>query len=185
MKVSRSRQLAAAVALSSAVIVGAASPVSAAPSSDPLAPITAFAASASVGDLAAPQGMSGHTLLAAHRAGIPIYEAAQIKTFYQGGKIGFKNFIEYRRVYDSNAVGSPTAKFLATGESLLDTFYVVDAPGARGIGVNPHEVRQDNVTLPMASLDTTPYNFNKSPAIQLPGGGPSVGIAFVSGSSSS
>ncbi|MEV0947904.1 hypothetical protein [Rhodococcus sp. NPDC049939] len=183
MQVRRSTQLAAAVALSAAVVVGLASPASASPSRDPLAPITAAAGSASVGELAAPQGVSGQTLLAAHNAGIPIYELAQTRTYYTG-KIGYYNISEYRRVHDANILGSPTAKFVTFGDFPPDIFYT-KSYGDQSILVNLHEIYEPNLVGPTPKFDTTPDKFNMSPLIQLPGGGPSVGLAFVSESSSS
>ncbi len=88
-------------------------------------------------------------------------------------------------MYDANALSSPTTKFVTVGEFPPDTFYVLNTSGVRTIVANPHEVHYKESMVPQTKFDILPYNFNKSPLVQLPGGGPSVGLAFVSGSSSS
>ncbi|MEV0947768.1 hypothetical protein [Rhodococcus sp. NPDC049939] len=184
MNVGTPKRWAAAAALSAAVVVGTASPVFAAPSQDPRAADAASATGTGLVDIAAPQGMTGQALLTAHNAGISIYELAEVKT-YSVPKTGYLDRSEYRRVYDSNALGSPTPKFVVLGEFPPDVFFVSNLPGARPILVNRREVHEENRINPAIVFDTTPYNFNKSPLIQLPGGGPSVGLAFVSGTSGS
>ncbi|MCZ4556077.1 hypothetical protein O4215_10860 [Rhodococcus maanshanensis] len=178
MRISTKRALAGAVA-AAAIAIGVAAPAGAA--ADPLAPIAAAAAGAAVGDIAAPQGMTTQTLIAARNAGFPIYEEARVLTV-QGPGTGPSalpyQMIEYRRVYDFNVLGSPSTKFVAVGAAAADTFYVNPA-GDRVVRVNPHEVRQENVTGSWTVFDPTPNTFLNSPLVRLPDGGPSVGIAIV------
>jgi hypothetical protein len=158
-----------------AIGVGVAAPAAAA--ADPLAPVTAFAAGAAVGDIAAPQGLTTQTLIAARNAGLPIYEAVETRV-YQAPKGEF-SLTEYRRVYDINVLSSPTTKFVGVGAVAPDTFWV--RPGFLGgvIVVNLRETWQDNVLFPLMQMDPTPLKFTNSPLVQLPDGGPSVGIALI------
>ncbi|WP_072690248.1 hypothetical protein [Rhodococcus marinonascens] len=166
------------MALSAATVVGTAIPASAAPSQDPLAPITAFAAGAAVGDIAAPEGMTVQALIAAHNAGFPIYEAVAEHTYRGTYKTPDFQMIEYRRVYDINALSSPTAKFETVGTEAPDTFF--DNPDSVDtMRVNPRVVTKENITGPFTTWDLTPYTFTNSPLVQLPGGGPGIGIARV------
>jgi hypothetical protein len=141
---------------------------------DPLVP---SAAVASVGDIAAPQGMTVQALTAAHRAGIPVYEAAEVQTYWYPK--GQYQMIEFRRVRDVDMLGSPTTKFVTVGAVAPDTFYVRPGSFDGTISVNKREVRQENVALPMTVFDPTPQRFHNSPLVQLPGGGPSVAMALV------
>ncbi|AQA20977.1 hypothetical protein ACGFIU_05195 [Rhodococcus oryzae] len=158
-----------------AIGVGVAAPAAAA--GDPLTPVTAFVAGAAVGDIAAPQGMTTQTLIAARNAGLPIYEAVVTKE-YQAPKAAYV-LTEYRRVYDINVLSSPTAKFVGVGAVAPDTFWVRPGSLASPIVVNLRETWQENVGFPLMRWDPTPLKFTNSPLVRLPDGGPSVGIALV------
>ncbi|WP_433606219.1 hypothetical protein [Prescottella agglutinans] len=153
----------------------AAAPASAVP--DPLAPITAVAAGAALGDVAAPQGLTTQTLIAAGNAGFPIYEAIVTRD-YPGPKTSSR-LTEYRRVHDINALSSPTVKFVGVGAVAPDTFWVVHGGIANPIVVNLRETWQENVAFPLMRWDNTPLTFTNSPLVQLPDGGPAAGVAFI------
>ena len=180
MKVRFSKQWAAAAALSAAVVVGAASPVSAAPSPDALAPSTGSLAGTERVDVAAPQGSSGQALLAARGAGIPIYEAAQVLEFRSrkstGPNSGPYQMTEYRRVWDFNVLSSPTPKFVTVGAVLPDTFYQYANSGVppRKMLANPR-LDESGYTV----WDDVPGEFRPSATVQLPGGGPTIGFAVA------
>src|SRR5689334_13924583 len=108
------KQLLAATALSTAVVAGTTAPASAAQNSNPLAPITAAATSASSGSIGAPEGLTVEALIAARNAGFPIYEVGQTVVVY-ASKMGATYATEYRRVYAIDALGSPTTKFVTVG----------------------------------------------------------------------
>ncbi|AQA26220.1 hypothetical protein BTZ20_0766 [Rhodococcus sp. MTM3W5.2] len=166
-------QLLAATALSAAVVAGAAAPASAAPNSNPLAPITAAASSGSLG---APEGLTVDALIAARNAGFPIYEAGQT-VVVSASKMGATNATEYRRVYAIDALGSPTTKFVTVGAVAPERFYTISGYGGDSIVVNMRPV--ENPLFQRLTYDVTPQKWLNSPLIQLPGGGPSAGIALV------
>lgn len=161
-----------------AVAIGcaAATPAGAVP--DPLAPITTVAAGAALGDVAAPQGLTTQTLIAARNAGFPIYEA--IATHDYPFPKSMVTLTEYRRVYDINVLSSPTVKFVGVGAVAPDTFWVVQGRAvANSIVVSLHETWQENVGFPLMRWDNTPLKFTNSPLVQLPDGGPAAGVAFI------
>ncbi len=160
-----------------AVAIGVGVTAPAAATADPLTPVTAFAAGAAVGDIAAPQGMTTQTLIAARNAGFPIYEAVVTRE-YTGPKRMY-SLTEYRRVYDINVLSSPTTKFVGVGAVAPDTFWVMPGSLASPIIVNLHETWQENVAFPLMAWDITPLKFTNSPLVRLPDGGPSVGIALI------
>ncbi|WP_197059808.1 hypothetical protein [Prescottella defluvii] len=163
----------ALVGVVAAIAIGGAAAAPAGAAADPLAPITA-----SLGSVAAPQGITTQTLIAARNAGFPIYEAIGT-TEYPAPKRSF-TLTEYRRVYDLNALSSPTAKFVGTGAVAPDTFWVLHGRTlANSIIVNLHETWQDNVSFPLMAWDDTTLKFTGSPLVQLPDGGPAAGIAVV------
>ncbi|MFC7446923.1 hypothetical protein [Rhodococcus daqingensis] len=142
-----------------------------------MAPITAAAAGVTVGDIAAPQGMTVQALIAARNAGFPVYEALQVETY--GYSKGEFQMVEYRRVYDINVLSSPTTKIVTVGAVAPDTFYVQPESADGRISVNKHEAHHANVSTPMTEFDRTTQRFQHSPLVRLPDGGPSVGIALV------
>lgn len=176
MKARGLRQLLAAAAISAAAVVGGAVPAAATPNADLLAPITSAAASLASGDSAAPQGMTTQTLVAARNAGFPIYEAIQEVAVY-ASKMGTTYATEYRRVYEIDALNSPTTKFVGVGATAPDRFAVVHQD-AEPIVVN---VRPPATPQPYQRLtyDATPQTWWNSPLVRLANGGPSVGIALV------
>ncbi|NMM92776.1 hypothetical protein B2J88_52645, partial [Rhodococcus sp. SRB_17] len=101
-------------AVAAAAIGSAASAASAGATPHPLAPVTAIVASAAVGDVAAPEGMTTQTLIAALNAGFPIYEVVETRE-YPWPKVLSRTLTEYRRVYDVNGLGSPAVKFVGVG----------------------------------------------------------------------
>ncbi|NMM92763.1 hypothetical protein B2J88_52575, partial [Rhodococcus sp. SRB_17] len=62
-----------------------------------------------------------------------------------------------------------------------DTFWVPEGGSSiqRQIWVNLRETWQDDVTFPLMTYDVTPLMFVRGPLVQLPGGGPSVGVVLV------
>lgn len=170
------RKLLTAAAISAAALVCGAFPAAATPNADPLAPITAAASSLASGDSVAPQGMTTQTLIAARNAGFPIYEAIREVAVY-ATKMGTTYATEYRRVYEIDALNSPTTKFVGIGATAPDRFAVVHQ-GLEPIVVN---VRPPATPQPYQILtyDATPQTWWSSPPVRLPDGGPSVGIALV------
>lgn len=175
MNARKLKQLLAATALSAAVVAGGAAPASAAPNSNPLAPITAAAGSAS-GSIGAPEGLTVDALIAARNAGFPIYEAGQV-VVVSASKMGATYATEYRRVYAIDALGSPTTKFVTVGAVAPDHFYTVPGDGGDFIVVNMRPV--ENPLFQRLTYDTTPQTWLNGPLIKLPGDGPSAGIALV------
>ncbi|RVW00873.1 hypothetical protein [Rhodococcus spongiicola] len=159
----------AAVALGSAVT---------APAGAATDPPGSSAAGGSLGSVAPPEAMTTQTLIAARNAGLPIYEAV-VTNEYSAPKSMFE-LTEYRRVYDIDALSSPTVKFVGLGAVAPDTFWVIPR-GFRStsILVNLHETWQDNVSFPLMRWDETTLKFVNSPLVQLPDGGPSIGIARI------
>ncbi|MDH6279812.1 hypothetical protein [Prescottella agglutinans] len=176
MKARRSKHLLTAAAIAAAVVLGGAIPAAATPNADPLAPITAAASSLASGDSVAPQGITTQTLIAARNAGFPIYEAVQ-DVVVNATKMGTIFATEYRRVYEIDALNSPTTKFVGVGAIAPDRFAVVHQ-GLEPIVVN---VRPPATVQPFQILtyDATPQTWWNSPLVRLPDGGPSVGIALV------
>ncbi|WP_127916441.1 hypothetical protein [Prescottella agglutinans] len=177
MTISRAakRALAGAVA---AVAIGGAVAAPAGATEDPPAATTAVAAGAGLGDVAAPQGITTQTLIAAWNARLPVYEA--IVTREYSFPKSTSTLTEYRRVYDIDVLSSPTAKFVGLGAVAPDTFWVLHGRTiANSIVVNLHETWQENVGFPIMRWDATTLKFTDSPLVQLPGGGPSAGIALV------
>lgn len=172
---STARALAGGVAVV-AIGVGVLTPTSAA--ADPLAPVVA--ADSSLGStLETPYRMTYETLIAARNAGIPIYEAAE-KVLYTAPKGSFW-MIEYRRVSTDYELSSPTTKFVTVGAAgPADTFWVSpDSVLPSPIAINRTWHHQDNVAFPMVSFQPTDRRFVNSPPVQLPGGGPSIGVALI------
>lgn len=155
-----------------AFAIGAGVVAPAGATADPLAPVTAAASS-----LEAPYGMTREALTAARDAGFPIYEAAE-KVLYQAPKRAFW-MIEYRRVASDYDLSSPTTKFVVVGAAGPDTFWVSpdSVPGV--ININRTWHHQDNVSFPMVGFERTDQRFTNSPLVQLPGGGPGIGIALI------
>lgn len=178
MNAGKLKQLFAATALSAAVVAGAAAPASAAPNPNPLAPITAAASSASSdGSIGAPEGLTVEALIAARNAGFPIYEAGEV-VVVSASKMGAIYATEYRRVYEIDALDTPAAKFVTVGAVAPDHFYVIPGQGPDSIVVNMRPV--ENPLFQRLTYDVTPQKWLSSPLVELPGGGPGVGIAFVS-----
>jgi hypothetical protein len=176
MNARKVKQLLTATALSAAVVAGAVAPASAAPNSNPLAPITAGAASASSGSIGAPEGLTVDALIAVRNAGFPIYEAGQT-VVVSASKMGAIHATEYRRVYAIDALSSPTTKFVTVGAVAPDHFYTISGYGGDSIVVNMRPV--ENPLFQRLTYDTTPQKWLNSPLIQLPDGGPRAGIALV------
>ncbi|SDD42563.1 hypothetical protein SAMN05444580_104240 [Rhodococcus tukisamuensis] len=170
-------QLLAATALSTAVVTGAAAPASAAPRSNPLAPIAASVENASAGGSGAPEGLTADALIAARNAGLPIYESGRV-VIVSATKMGAIYATEYRRVHDVDALDSPATKFVVVGAAAPDNFYVVHGYNNRDSIVVNMRPSGDPVWGGL-SYDTTPQSWWNSPLVQLPGGGPDVGVAFV------
>ncbi|MDH6678465.1 hypothetical protein M2284_002668 [Rhodococcus sp. LBL1] len=128
----------------------------------------------------APDGITAHGLIAARNAGIPIYEAVRTVHFSapSTGPNSIFDGVEYRRVYNIDDLGTPTTKYLGVGAVAPDNFYV-GLRGSRSVVVNPHEYVQENVGPGFIMFDPTPYTFTNSPLVQLPDGGPSVGVALI------
>ncbi|AOW93895.1 hypothetical protein BFN03_17860 [Rhodococcus sp. WMMA185] len=135
----------------------------------------------STSSLTNPPRMTYQTLIAARDAGLPIYEAA-FKMRYPAPKSSFW-MIEYRRVSSDYDLSSATTKFVALGEAGPDTFWVNPDRTPGVININ----RTWQEPYPMASFEPTDQRFTNSPVLQLPGGGPGIGIAYIttSGSNSS
>jgi len=176
MDARRSKQLFAATALSAAAFASVAAPASAAPTADPLAPNTASASSASAGSIGAPDGLTVDALIAARNGGFPIYEAGRVVAV-SATKMGTIYATEYRRVYEVDALDSPATKFVTVGGAAPDNFYVVRGPDRDSIVVNMRP--SGDPIWGGFSYDTTPQSWLNSPLVQLPGGGPGVGIALV------
>ncbi|SDD74901.1 hypothetical protein [Rhodococcus tukisamuensis] len=174
MGISAKRAIAGGVA-AVAIGIGVAAPAGA--TTDPPAPVTTFAAGAGVGDIAAPQGMTSQALIAAWNAGVPIYEEVGTKD-YPGTKSSNPR-TEYRRVFDINALSSPTTKFVGAGPVAPDTFWVDPGVLTSWIRVNMRESWHANVGSPIWESDLTELKFTRSPLVKLPDGGPGVGIALV------
>ncbi|WP_072687396.1 hypothetical protein [Rhodococcus marinonascens] len=179
MNTRRLKQLLAATAFSAVVAAGAAVPASAAPSANPLAPITAAVASVSDGGSTASTTLPVDALIAARNAGFPIYEAGQI-VVVSATKMGAIYATEYRRVYEVDALTSPTTKFVTVGATAPDNFYVVDRHNQSDIVVNMRRL-ETPWPQPFARLTyhTTPQTWLNSPLVQLQDDGPSIGIALV------
>ncbi|WP_139277632.1 hypothetical protein [Rhodococcus marinonascens] len=169
----------AVVAVTGAALVGLSAPAAAAPISDPLAPITEFASRSTVGNIAAPVGLTVQALDAAHNAGFPIMEAVAVQDVPSapstGPSAGARNFVEYGRVYDRNRIHVPTRKFVTVGALPLDVFYQrINVPTLDPtIYINPH-VGDAGMTV----LDPTPVLFRNTPVVTIPDG-PPVGAALV------
>lgn len=177
MNTRRPKQLLAAAALSTAAVMGGTVPATAAPNSDPLAPITASAGSASAGSVGAPEGLTVGALIAARNAGFPIYEAGRVVVVL-ATKMGAVRATEYRRVYEVDALTSPATKFVTVGAAAPDAFYVIPGHSDRDSIVVNMRPSGDPLWGGYA-YDTTPQSWWNSPLVQLPDGGPSVGIALV------
>lgn len=171
-----SKHLLTAAAIGAAAILGGAVPAAATPNANPLAPITAAASSLASGDIAAPQGITTQTLIAARNAGFPIYEAVR-EVAVSATKMGTTYATEYRRVYEIDALNSPTTMFIGVGATAPDHFHVVHQ-GQDPIVVNmrPPATQQPYQIL---TYDATPQKWWSSPLVRLPDGGPGVGIALV------
>ncbi|MDH6679358.1 hypothetical protein M2284_003580 [Rhodococcus sp. LBL1] len=176
MNARRSKHLLSAAAIAAAAVLGGAAPAAATPNADPLVPITTAASSLASGDSVAPQGITTETLIGARNAGFPIYEAIREVPVY-ATKMGTTYATEYRRVYEIDALNSPTTKFIGVGAIAPDRFAVVHQ-GLEPIVVN---VRPPATVQPFQILtyDATPQTWWNSPLVRLPDGGPSVGIALV------
>ncbi|WFR70993.1 hypothetical protein P9209_16455 [Prescottella defluvii] len=176
MNARRSKHLLTAAAITAAAVLGGTTPAAATPNADPLAPITAAASSLASGDSVAPQGISTQTLIAARNAGFPIYEAIR-DVVVNATKMGTIFATEYRRVYEIDALNSPTTKFVGIGATAPDRFAVVHQD-EEPIVVN---VRPPATPQPYQRLiyDATPQTWWNSPLVRLPDGGPGVGIALV------
>ncbi|GAB2640977.1 hypothetical protein ABI214_00300 [Prescottella soli] len=176
MQARQLKHLLTATAITAAAVMGGAVPAAATPNADPLAPITTAASSLASGDSVAPQGITTQTLIAARNAGFPIYEAIQ-DVVVNATKMGTTYATEYRRVYEIDALNSPTTKFVGVGATAPDRFAVVHQ-GLEPIVVN---VRPPATPQPYQRLtyDATPQTWWNSPLVQIPDGGPSVGIALV------
>ena len=174
MTTPRLRHLVAGLAVTVAALAGTGATAGASPAPDPAATDLSSTGSGSV----ALPPMTVPGLAAALRAGVPVYEAAQTETYWYPK--GTYQMVEYRRVRDHAALGSPTPKFVMLGAAAPDTFFV--RPGAVGqtISVNRHEIHQENVASPMTVFDPSPQRFTGGPLVRLPDGGPSVGLALIS-----
>ncbi|MFZ2175066.1 MAG: hypothetical protein WAW17_13755 [Rhodococcus sp. (in: high G+C Gram-positive bacteria)] len=82
-------------------------------------------------------------------------------------------------MHDINVLNSLTPKFVGVGAVAPDTFWVQPGTSASSIVVNLRETWQDNVAFPLMTWDSTPLKFTNSPLVQLPDGGPGVGLALV------
>ncbi|AOW92042.1 hypothetical protein BFN03_03220 [Rhodococcus sp. WMMA185] len=176
MNTHRLQQVLAVTAFSGVVAAGAAVPASAAPSANPLAPITAAVASVSDGGSTASAKLPVDALVAARNAGLPIYEAGEVEVVY-ASKMGAYYGTEYRRVYEVDALTSPTTKFVAVGAVAPDHFYVVSGDKRSDIVVNMRPAA--NQIFQRMTYDTTPQKWLNSPLVQLQDGGPSIGIALI------
>ncbi|WP_430332927.1 hypothetical protein [Rhodococcus sp. ACT016] len=144
-------------------------PAAATTNADPLAPLSAAAS-------VAPQGITTQTLIAARNAGFPIYEAIQ-DVIVNATKMGTIYATEYRRVYEIDALNSPTTKFVGVGATAPDRFAVVHQD-KEPIVVN---VRPPATPDPFQRLtyDATQQTWWNSPLVRVPDGGPGIGIALV------
>ncbi|MET4609688.1 hypothetical protein ABIC28_000658 [Rhodococcus sp. PvR044] len=116
-----------------AIGVGVAAPAAA--TADPLAPVTAFAAGAAVGDIAAPQGLTTQTLIAARNAGLPIYEAVAPDTFWvEPGSLASPIVVNLRETWQEN-VGFPLMRWDPTPLKFTNSPLVHLPDGGPSVGI--------------------------------------------------
>ncbi|RVW01474.1 hypothetical protein EF834_13595 [Rhodococcus spongiicola] len=144
-----------------------------------MVPVAAAATSASDGSSTASAMLPVDALTAARNAGLPIYEVGRTVVTH-ASKMGAVYATEYRRVNEVDDLSSPTTKFITVGAIVPDNFHVVRGSAynrvrtAVVVNLRPVDGIFDSFT-----YDMTPQTWMNSPLVEVPGGGPSIGIALV------
>lgn len=166
-------------ALTAAAVAGAAAPAAATPGLGP-GPVTSVVASVeggSSGWVGSSEHLGVDALVAARNAGVPVYEVGQT-VIVSATKMGTIYATEYRRVYEVDALDSPTTKFVAVGAAAPDSFYVVPGYDNRNsIVVNMRP--SGNPVFGAFLYDRTPQSWWNSATVQTADAGPRIGVAFV------